>query len=110
MRSARAVSRAVPDRAPAVLRRRSLGIVDGLLLASTVVIGREVAGRRRGRERAHHEKSDLRRALHLNPQDVIDAALNTPKVTDTSPSQIAEASSPAAIRLERCGSTTCATK
>jgi hypothetical protein len=28
------------------------------------VIGREVAGRRGGRERAHHEEADLRRAFH----------------------------------------------
>ena len=42
--------------------------------------------------------------------ELIEAALITPKATDTKPNQIAEASSPAAIRLERCGSTTCATK
>src|SRR5689334_10424163 len=64
MRSARAVTRAVPDRAPAILRRRSLRIIDRPVLASAVVIGREVTGRRRGRERAHHEQSDLRRPLH----------------------------------------------
>jgi len=112
MITAVAVPRAMPHRAAAVLLRLLLRIIGHAGLASLIVIIGKNAGRARGRERAHHQKPDLRRALHVECliHELIEAALSTPNVTDTKPSQIAEASSPAAIRFERCGSTTCATK
>lgn len=112
MRSTVAVPRSMPNGAAAVLLRLLLRIIGGARLASLIMIDSEIAGGARGRERAHDEKADLRRALHVDCliHELIEAALNTPKATETKPSQIAEASSPAAIRLDRCGSTTCATK
>jgi hypothetical protein len=41
-----------------------LRIIGGSRLAGLIVIIGEIAGGARGRERAHHEKPDLRRALH----------------------------------------------
>ena len=85
-----------------IARGSSRGHPSGGLRGAIVARHHRIAAGADGGD-AHEQQRDLGRALHLKPHNVIDAALSTPAASEASPSQMAGAISPAAIRFDRSG-------